>query len=245
MIIQFSVWGHEKLSFGEVPFATESSRSLIPQHVQIRGLTIKVDRSVAVHRGVNIVLCSDEDDGNVPRSVASNSDSDRKFAGISPQSWQMTIGRVKASADYSIDDCRRPTKIPECERNLLVVDSTNLEFCVALPKQFIINEHISALDISKRISGLFSGVSGQFGGVGSLSSNPKGFQHVQFLLFGGLSQCASGIGEGESVEGDEYGGYAAEISFEWLTTAQPSVLSPHPMGVKTRWYLEFGSWERL
>ncbi|PNE12959.1 MAG: hypothetical protein CR217_00290 [Beijerinckiaceae bacterium] len=69
-----------------------------------------------------------------------------------------------------IDYRRSSSKIPEYERNLFVADSPLPKGYVALPKQFIINEHVSALDIAKRISGLLgsfgSGVSGSSRFVG-------------------------------------------------------------------------------
>jgi hypothetical protein len=72
---------------------------------------------------------------------------------------QVPVWPTKTLIVDPVDYRRSSSKILEYERNLFVEDSAYLEGFVALPKQFIINEHIGALDISNRISGLF----GSFG----------------------------------------------------------------------------------
>lgn len=73
IVIQCSVWSHEELPLSRVPFTTESGRSLISQHVQVRDLPPKVDRPIVSHRRV-IVLCFDEDDRDAPWITASDGD---------------------------------------------------------------------------------------------------------------------------------------------------------------------------
>jgi hypothetical protein len=55
VVIQFSIWSHEELRLSKVPLATKSRLPLLAQHIQIRDLSVEVNRSVTAVRGGAIV----------------------------------------------------------------------------------------------------------------------------------------------------------------------------------------------
>lgn len=158
VVIQFSVWSHEELRLGRIPLTTKSCHSLLIQHIQICDLSVEVDRSCAAHRLVNMTLRSFEKGRENLRTAASYGDPAWEFHSVGFHLRQVTVLPIKALIVNPADYRWSAPKILEYERNLLVADPALLEGGVALPEQFIINKHISALDISKKIGGLLSGI---------------------------------------------------------------------------------------